>query len=321
MQKSDQSFAFMKSGTEKDYQVIIIGGGAAGLAAGLWSAELGLKALILESAEEPGGQLLWTHNKIKNHLGVEAENGREMQKIFLHQIEPFPIEIKNNCLVSRIDVGNKTVKIDGETEISAEALVIATGIRRRKLGLKNEDIFLNKGIIISGKGEGEKTRGKKVCIVGGGDAALENALILSEYAEEVTLIHRRREFRGRTEFIERVRQNPKVKILTETTVAGISGSEFLESLELQVREATIVCPTDYLLLRLGVEPNTELIEDQISLDKNGYCLIDSNCETNVRNVFAIGDVANPLSPTISSAVGMGATAAKTILKNLSGRSK
>lgn len=317
MQKSDQTLlSIMKPISKKNFQVIIIGGGAAGLSAGLWSAELGLDALILESANELGGQLLWTYNSIKNHLGIEVENGREMQEIFLKQIESRQLTIKTNCQVIKIDTQNKQVKLADKTTLSANALVIATGIRRRKLSLENEDEFINYGIISSGKGEGEKVFGKSVCIVGGGDAALENALILSEFAKEVTLIHRRKEFRARSEFVEKVKQNKKVKILTETIVTRLIGDKTIEALELKSLTETFIHPTDFLLLRLGVEPNTEILQKQIKLDKNGYCLINASCETNISNVYAIGDVANPLAPTISSAVGMGATAIKSLLQKI-----
>ncbi len=306
----------MKLTLKEHYQVIIIGGGAAGLSAGLWCAELGLEALLLESAGELGGQLLWTFNAIKNHLGIEAKDGQELQKIFLKQIESRQFEIKTNCQIEEIDVRNRRIKLSNNNYLSADALIIATGIRRRKLGLENEENFNGRGVITSGKRDAEKAAGKKVCVVGGGDAALENALILSEFAENVTLIHRRKDFRARPEFIEKVRQNKKIKILTETTVINLSGTENLEALELKTAGEEFLCPTDFLLLRLGVEPNTELLQGQISLDKNGYCRINAHCETDVRNVYAIGDVANPLAPTVSSAVGMGASVAKIILQNL-----
>lgn len=298
------------------YQIIIIGGGPAGLSAGLWSAELGLEAILLESADELGGQLLWTYNSIKNHLGIEAENGRELQNIFLKQIEYRRFEIKRSCQVIEIDVQNKRVKLSDNRYLSADCLVIATGIRRRSLGVENEEKFKGHGILNSGKRDGEKVRGKKVCVVGGGDAALENALILSELAEHVTLIHRRKEFRARPEFVDKVRQNDKIDIFTETSVTKIYGDEHLEGLELNRNSTIFRHQTDFLLLRLGVEPNTELLRGQINLDKNGYCQIDANCETNIKNVYVIGDAASPFSPTISSAVGMGATAIKNFLENL-----
>lgn len=306
----------MKSSPKEHYQVIIIGGGAAGLSAGLWCAELGLDALLLEASDELGGQLLWTYNAIKNHLGIEAENGRELQKIFLKQIESRQFEIQTNSVVSEIDALNKRIKLSGGKNLTADCLVIATGIRRRSLSLENEAKFKGHGLIESGKRDGEKVKGKKVCIVGGGDAALENALILSEFAESVTIIHRRKDFRARPEFVKKVRQNKKINILTETFVTKLFGHENLEGLELKTSTKTFLYPTDFLLLRLGVEPNTELLQEQIDLDKNGYCQIDAHCETSIKNVYAIGDVANPLAPTVSGAVGMGAGIAKIIFQNL-----
>lgn len=273
---------------------------------------------MLESADELGGQLLWTHNAIKNYLGVEVENGRELQQIFLKQIESRDFELRANCKVFEIDVEKKEVRSENGEIISADAIIIATGIRRRKLNLDNEENFQNKGILSSGKREAEKVKGKKVCVVGGGDAALENALILAEFADEVTLIHRRSGFRARSEFVERVKQSEKINILTETAVTRINGQSRLESVELQNLKTNITSlhPTDFLILRLGVEPNTELLQGKIELDENSYCLIDSNCETSAKNVYSIGDVANPLAPTISGAVGMGASVVKVIFDKI-----
>lgn len=309
----------MKKAEKPNYNALIIGGGPAGISAALWCAELGLKAVLLESSEELGGQLLWTYNAIKNHLGIETKNGREMQKVFLKQIEERDFELRTNCEVVEIDTENKEVKLKTGEVLSADNLIIATGIRRRRLNLENEDSFQGKGIITSGKRDGEKVKDKTVCIVGGGDAALENALILSEYADNVILIHRRAEFRGRIEFIEKVKQNKKVKLLTETIVTKIIGQEFLEALELKNLQTkqTFIERTNLLLLRLGVEPNTELLHGKIQLDPHGYCLIDAHCQTNLKNIYAIGDVANPVSPTISTAVGMGAAVAKFIIHSLS----
>lgn len=302
---------------QEKFDVIIIGGGAAGISAALWSAELGLRVVLLEAANELGGQLLWTFNAIKNYLGIEVENGRELQQIFLRQIEKRESELRTNCEVVEIDIEKKQVKLKTEEVLSANFLIIATGIRRRKLNLENEEKFQGKGILTSGKRDAEKVREKNVCIVGGGDAALENALIVAEFAENVTLIHRRAEFRARSEFIEKVRENKKIKVLTRTIITKIIGNETLKLLELQNQTTNqiFIHPTDFLLLRLGVEPNTELLRGKVKLDENGYCLIDSHCETNIKNIYAIGDVANPLAPTISGAVGMGASVAKIIAQS------
>ena len=300
------------------FDVIIIGGGAGGLSTALWCDELGLSALLLEEKNELGGQLLWTHNEIKNYLGRETENGRELRDAFLRQIEKRNFELYLQARIAEIDLEKKEVVLAGETLISARAIVIATGIRRRTLKVAGEDEFRTRGIIESGKKNADSVAGKSVLVVGGGDAAFENALILAETAEKVTLAHRRKAFSARKEFIEQVKNHPKVTILTETSVQKISGNERIESVELK-NSATgeiLVLPVDALLIRIGVEPNTGLFRGKLELDDSGYIEINRNCATSLESVFAVGDVANPLAPTVSSAVGMGATAAKAIFSLL-----
>jgi thioredoxin reductase (NADPH) len=300
-----------------NYDVIIIGGGAGGISAACWCAELGLKALLLESNAEPGGQLLWTHNPVKNHLGVETENGRAMRDIFVRQAENYNFSLRANAEVSNADLENKIVTLQNGETFSARALIIATGIRRAKLNVAGEEELKGRGILESGKRDAEKVKGKNVCVVGGGDAALENVLILAETARKVTLLHRRKDFRARAEFLEKARQNPSIEILTETIVTKIIGHEKVEAVEVENNNKVFVLPLEAILIRTGVEPNTELFRGKLKLDENGYIEIDSRCETSADKVFAVGDAANPLAPTISSAVGMGATAAKAILGKLS----
>jgi len=211
----------------------------------------------------------------------------------------------------------REVLLSSGEKFSARFLIIATGIRRRKLNVEGEEKFQSKGIIKSGKRDAKLVRDKKVCIVGGGDAALENALILAETASEVTVVHRRNNFRARAEFIEQAQNNQKIKILTETVLRKIVGNEQVEAVELEDTNAAelFLLNFDAVLIRVGVKPNTEILRGKLKLDENGYIKINQNCETNVKGIFAVGDVANPLAPTVSSAVGMGATAVKTIFAN------
>lgn len=203
-------------------------------------------------------------------------------------------------------------------EFSGKAVIIATGVRRRKLNISGEDFFRGKGIIESGKKDADKIENKNVVVVGGGDAALENSLILSEKAKKIYLIHRRAEFRGRKEFIEKVEKNEKIEILLETELVEINGDEMLSSVKVKKRKNGELSDlkVESVLLRIGIAPNTELFQGQIKLDRNGYIEINSGCQTDRENVFAVGDVANPIAPTISSSVGMGATAVKQILSRL-----
>lgn len=300
------------------FDVVIIGGGVAGLSTALWCDELGLSALILEEKKELGGQLLWVHNEIKNYPGREAKNGRELRDAFLEQIGKRGFERRLEARIAEIELAKKEIFLADGTKFSARAVVIATGIRRRKLNVAGEDEFQRRGIIESGKKNAASVAGKKVLIVGGGDAAFENALILSETAASVTLVHRRKDFRARAEFTEKVKAHPKVKILTETAVQKISGGKRVQAVEFKnlANGETRKTAVDAILIRIGVEPNTEQFRGKLKLDENGYIAVNRNCKTSLKGVFAVGDVANPLAPTISSAAGMGATAAKVIFSLL-----
>jgi len=263
-----------------NFDVIIIGGGAAGLSAALWCAELKLKTLVLERGAELGGQLLRVYNPVKNHLGIETENGRELRDVFLKQIENYPFTVRLQSEIAQIDLKSKSVTLAGGETFRARAVIVATGVRRRKLDVEGEEKFAGKGIIESGARDADAVKNKNVCVVGGGDAALENALILSETAARVTLVHRREDFRARPEFIAQVKKNPKVEIFTGTIVRGIFGKQKVEMVKLE-----------NLKTRKKIEKNVEA-------------------------VYAVGDAANPIAPTVSSAVGMGATAAKAIENQL-----
>ncbi len=300
-----------------NFDVIIIGGGAAGLSAGLWCAELGLNALLLEANTELGGQLLWVYNSIENHLGSEAKNGRELRDIFVRQIENRRFAIRLQSEISDINLEKREVLLSSGEIFSARFLIIATGIRRRKLNVEGEEKFKNKGIIESGKRDAQSVKDKEVCIIGGGDAGFENALILAETASKVTLVHRRKSFRARAEFIEQAQNNQKIKILTKTVLRKIVGKKRVEAVELEDLNVAEIFSlnVEAVLIRVGVEPNTEILRGKLKLNENGYIKINQNCETNVKGIFAVGDVANPLAPTVSSAVGMGATAVKTIFAN------
>lgn len=301
-----------------DFDVIIIGGGAAGISAALWCAELGLRALLLEARDELGGQLLWVHNQIKNHLGVEAENGRELRDIFVRQIENYNFTVRLQAQVCEVDLKNKIVLLEDGAEFSAKAITIATGVQRRKLNVAGEAEFKDKGVLASGKRNPSAAKNKNVVVAGGGDAAFENALILAETARTVTLVYRGENFRARKEFVEKVQNNPKIEILTETILTKIIGENCVQAIEIKNSKTkkTKILLAEAVLVRIGVEPNTKNFRRELNLDEHGYIKIDSTCETNVEGIFAAGDVANPISPTVSSAVGMGATAAKAIAKSI-----
>src|SRR5688572_32361856 len=191
----------------KQIDVIIIGGGPAGISAYLWCSELGLSSVVLEKEMEVGGQLLWTFNPVENYLGVKAANGRDLRNRFLMHLDGRNIQYLTDANVASVDLVEKVVTLDNGRSFFGRAIIIATGVRRRQLSVSGEQEFQNRGMLLSGVKAMDEVRGKRVVIVGGGDAAIENALMLSEKAEKVYLVHRRREFTARKEFIDRLKRS------------------------------------------------------------------------------------------------------------------
>jgi len=304
----------------QSFEVIIIGAGAAGLSAALWCRELGLGALTFERATETGGQLWRVYNSIGNHLGARrAANGRELRDVFAAQIEAAQVEVRTNAAVARVALRAKRVVLQSGEEFAARSLILATGVRRKRLNIAGEREFVGRGVLESGKLDGEKFAGQSVCVIGGGDAALENALILSEVCERIVLAHRGTEFRARDEFIERVNAHPRIKIIMSAQIQRINGADKVEAVEMQMAsgEKSLV-KVEGVLVRIGVEANTELFREQLNLDAGGYIIVTNEQETSVEDVFAIGDVSNPRAPTVSGAIGAGATAAKVIRSRIKG---
>ena len=298
-----------------EFDVIIIGGGPGGLSAALWCAELGLNAILLEKKSEFGGQLLRTYNAIKNHLGADAANGRELRDIFLRQAEKANFARRCDSEVVEAELTEKKVVLADGSQYRAHAIVIATGVSRRKLDIPGEAEFYDRGILESGEKAKNEVAGKRVMIVGGGDAALENALILARVAERVFVVHRRSEFSARDVFLQGCLNNEKIEFILNTRVTAIVGNTVVDAAnieEIPSGNRTRIA-VDAVLIRVGEVPNTELFRGQIALDAAGFIIDESKCLTDLPDIYAIGDVANPLAPTISAAVGMGATVAKSII--------
>ena len=297
--------------------VLIIGAGPAGLSAARWCDELGLDTLALEQAEEVGGQLLSVHNPIDNYLGLHTDNGRELRDLFVAQTKDCDFDLWTQVEIAGVDLKAKRVVLKSGEEIKAIAIIIATGLRRRKLGIPGEDEFAGRGMIES-SGDRQAFAGKDVCVIGGGDAAAENALLLAEVCPTVTLVHRGKKLRARRGFIEQLHTNHCITVFPESVVRRVLGHERVEAVEIE--RAGAIKPFQMavqgVIVRIGFQPNTDLFRDQLKLDDRGYAIISSEQETSIENIFAVGDVANPLSPTISSAVGGGATAAKVIASRL-----
>jgi thioredoxin reductase (NADPH) len=300
----------MRNPLSTQFDVIIIGGGPAGMSASLWCAELGLSSIILEKEPELGGQLLWTFNAINNYLGIKAKNGKELRDRFQDHLGDQSIQYRNGLTIVSVNLNRKRVDLADGTTFVGGAIIIATGVRRRKIDIPGENKFAGSGILLSGVASKKEVKGSVVAIVGGGDAALENALILGDEAHKIYIIHRRTEFSAREDFVGRSSRLPNVEFLLASTVTAILGHDHVEAVELEGPAGRRILAVDYILARIGVVPNSELFADQIQFDEAGYVL-HTGYETNIANVFAVGDISNPQSPTISTAVGSAAMAIKT----------
>ncbi|MDQ3134537.1 MAG: NAD(P)/FAD-dependent oxidoreductase [Acidobacteriota bacterium] len=300
------------------YDVIIIGAGAAGLSAALWCEELGLDVLVLETGAEIGGQLLNVYNPINNYLGLRAENGRELRDRFSAQIADCEFDLWTETEIESIDLKTRRIALRNGERLQAIGLMIATGVRRRQLGIPGEVELAGRGVVDSVMRDRESLAGRDVCVIGGGDAAAENALLLAQVCPTVTLVHRGKRLSARAEFIERLQAEHCITIFKESEAQRIIGAEEVEAIEILRRGAIkpFQMAVGGVLVRVGVEPNTELFRGQLQQDERGYITVTSEQETSVENVFAIGDISNPRAPTISSATGAGATAAKVLAARL-----
>lgn len=303
------------------HDVIIIGAGPAGLSTAFWCDELGLDTLVLEQAEEIGGQLHRVYNPIENYLGLKARNGKELLEHFAADVDSAEFDLWTQTSIASVDLKAKRVSLASGEELQSIAIVIATGVRLRQLGVPGETEFAGKGMIESAARDRHLFAGKDVCVVGGGDAAVENALLLAEVCPTVTLVHRSKKLRARREFIEKLQAVHCITVFTESVLTRIIGEDNVIAVEIQRRQGLkpFQVAVRGVLIRIGVEPNTEVFKDQVEADEKGFIVVNGLQETNVSMVFAVGDVSNPLAPTISSATGAGATAAKVIASRLNAR--
>jgi thioredoxin reductase (NADPH) len=300
------------------HDVIIIGAGPAGLSTAFWCDELGLDTLVLEQAEQIGGQLHRVYNPIENYLGIKTRNGKELLELFAADVGTADFDLWTQTAITAVDLRAKRVSLATGEQLNSIALVIATGVRPRELGVPGEKELIGKGMIESAARDRQLFAGKDVCIIGGGDAAVENALLLAEVCPTVTLVHRGKKLRARREFAEQLQSNHCITVFTESVLTRIIGDEEVVAVEIQRKQG--LKPFQLAVrgvgIRIGVDPNTQLFSEQLKTDEKGFVEVSSRQETSVPMVFAVGDVSNPLAPTISSATGAGATAAKVIAGRL-----
>lgn len=297
--------------------VLIIGGGPAGISAAVWCKRLGVECLLLEEQAQLGGQLFTIYNEIIDYPGIQAENGIEMRRKMVQHFIDMDCLYEVNTKVISIDERSKTVKVkrqETEKEIGYTYLILATGSSQRKLGVPGEQEMIDRGEVYSASADGERLKGKRVALIGGGDRAFEGAHLLASKAKEVYLIHRSTHFKAREQYVEKVLSDPGIKVITDTEVTAIHGKHHVTSIDLKSKNSECEnLSVDAVLIRLGIAPNVELIKEKVTTTQSGLIVINEVHQSDNPAIYAIGDACTtPLFSSISSSAGQGAIVAKQL---------
>ncbi|HRP02885.1 MAG TPA: thioredoxin-disulfide reductase [Candidatus Kapabacteria bacterium] len=300
----------------KHFKVIIIGSGPAGLTAALYTSRANLSTLVFEGLQ-PGGQLTIT-TEVENYPGFpDGVQGPEMMEILRKQAQKFGAITKYETIES-VDFTNKPFRLTSESgDYTADSIIIATGAKAKLLEIPSEQTYWGAGISACATCDGFFFRGEKIIVIGGGDTAMEEANYLTRFAESVTLVHRRDEFRASKIMLERTQKNPKINIITNHIVDEYLGEEKngikkLTHLRLKnvITGETSVHQAGGAFLAIGHTPNTKLFEGILDIDDNGYLITKGKSSyTNLAGVFACGDVQDHVYRQAITAAGSGCTAA------------
>ncbi len=302
---------------EKIVDTIIIGGGAAGLTAGIYLARAKAKAVILDSGTI-GGQLVLTH-EVANYPGIETTSGYQLASTMRKQAKSFGCEIKSNISITDMDLGSdmKRVVVNDKIEYKAKSLIIATGGRSRMLNVPGESKLKGKGISYCATCDGDFFQDKEIFVVGGGNSALEEAVSLTKYASKVTIIHQFDHFQAFEHAIEEVKNHPKIQFILESKITEFIGDEKLESIRYENLKTgeTFHQPIDGVFIFIGYEANTDMFHNtSLKLNKWNEVEADELMKTNLPGVMVAGDNRAKRYRQITTAVSDGTIAALTALE-------
>jgi thioredoxin reductase (NADPH) len=303
---------------EKIYDLIIIGSGPAGLCAAIYAQRAKLSCITIERNYMSGGQVINTY-EVDNYPGLPGINGFDMAQQFRAHAEKLGAEFVE-AEVKKIELLEDDVKkIVTENDcFYAKSIIIATGAKHRTLSVKGEEELAGMGVSYCATCDGAFFKNKTVAVVGGGDVAVEDAIFLARACEKVYLIHRRDELRAAKVLQEAALAEEKIVPIWNSVVTEITGEDKVESIKLQnvtTKEAKELS-VDGIFVAVGIQPNTELFEEILNLDKNGYIEAGEDCKTSVEGIFVAGDVRTKPLRQIITAAADGANAVTSVQEYL-----
>lgn len=291
---------------------VIIGAGPAGVSAGVYAKRYNLDFVLVEKNSLPGGNASISHI-IENYIGFpDGISGYEISEIFTKHLEKLEI-IVNSKSCERIIKENGYFKVScGSNDVLlTKTAIIAAGTKEKEIGIPGEENFKGRGVSYCATCDAPFYRSKSVAVIGGGDTALTESIYLSEFADEIFLIHRRENLRGADLLQEKVKSNKKIKLYLNSIPLTIEGDEFVKSLKIKnlLSGETMVIPIQGVFIFAGLIPNTKFVQGLVNLDNDGYIITDENMRTSEKGIFAAGDVRVKGLRQIVTAISDGAIAA------------
>jgi thioredoxin reductase (NADPH) len=295
---------------------VIVGAGPAGISAALWLRRLHVPLRLLDRASAAGGELHRINLPIEDYPGLPVPDGRVLVARFADHLAAASIHVETGVEVIGVDLPGLQLRTSSGG-VPFAALVVATGLVRRRLGVPGEDDHRGRGVSYSATTDLAAIAGREAIVVGAGDGAFENAAILAGSCPRVTLVIRGHTPRARPALVARCRAAPNVTVLTGYRALAVLGDgRSVTGLRVMGPSGERVLAAHWIVVKVGFAPVTDFLEGQIALDPKGYIRVDRAMRASAPGVFAAGDVANAIAPSIASAVGDGAIAARGVLAYL-----
>ena len=291
--------------------VIVIGAGPAGVSAGIYAARSGLDVTIFEG-NVVGGQAM-SISVIENYPGIESISGSDFAvNLYNHAINVGVKFVQEN--IDKVDFsGEKKRVFAGNNSYESKHIIIANGVERKKLGCKGEENFTGKGVSYCAVCDGNFFKGQDVCVVGGGDSAVENALYLSGICNKVYVFIRKSNFRAEKRLVERVIAKDNIEVVYESEVIEINGGDEVESVTVKKKDGTKEVAVKGVFIAIGYISRNSMFKEFLALNNNGYIITDDDCKTNIDGIYAVGDTREKRVRQIVTAESDGAIAASVIV--------